>query len=283
MSGDGVPGEDAPAVVTVDRLVADLRALGVRPGAVLLAHVSLSRIGWVAGGAPAVVLALEEALGPEGTLVVPVQTWQLCDPAYLADPRVPPASWDAVRAALPPYDPAWTPSRSMGAVAEALRTQPGTRRSAHPHRSFAARGPLAAEILARHDLDDPVGEGSPLAVVHRRDGQVLLLGVGHDKSTSLHLAEARSGLPVTRVPNGAPVVEHGRRTWVTFDEPVVDDADFLALGADLAATGAERRGRVGEADARLVDQRVLVAFAASWFARTRPSGAGASGPGGARD
>jgi aminoglycoside 3-N-acetyltransferase len=280
MTGSGVAGDE---VVTVDRMVADLRALGVRTGGVLLAHVSLSRIGRVVGGAPAVVLALEQAVGPEGTLVMPVQSWQLCDPAYLADPSVPPASWEAVRRTLPPYDPAWTPSRSMGAVAEALRTRPGTRRSAHPHRSFAARGRLAEEIVARHDLDDPVGEGSPLAAVHRRDGQVLLLGVDHDKNTSLHLAEARSGLPVHRVPNGAPVLVDGRRTWVTFTEPVVDDADFVALGRDLATTGAERHGLVGRAPARLLDQRVLVAFAASWFARTRPAGRPAHEQDGARD
>lgn len=263
-------------VVTRERLAADLAALGVRPGGVLLAHVSLSRTGWVVGGAPAVVLALQDALGPDGTLVMPVQSWPLCDPAYLADPRVPPETWDAVRASLPPYDPAWTPSASMGAVAEALRTQPGTVRSAHPHRSFAARGPAAAEVVARHDLDDPVGEGSPLAAVHRHDGQVLLLGVGHDKNTSLHLAEARSGLPVERVPNGAPVLDRGRRAWVTFTEPVVDDADFPAVGRALGAAGLERRGRVGDADAVLLDQRALVAHAAAWFARTR----GEAAPGG---
>lgn len=259
----------AEGLVLPTDLVRDLRALGVRPGSVLLAHVSLSALGWVVGGEQAVVLALEEALGPDGTLVMPSQSWQLCDPAYLADARVPEASWAAVRAALPPYDPQWTPTRTMGAVVEAFRTQPGTLRSAHPHRSFAARGPRAAEVLARHDLDDPVGEGSPLAAVHGADGDVLLLGVGHDKNSSLHLAEARSGLPVPRLPNGAPMLVEGERRWVTFDEPQVDDADFVACGAAFGATGEERRGQVGAAQARLMGQRRLVTFAADWFARAR--------------
>lgn len=278
-------GPGAGPVVTPERLVEDLRALGVRPGGVLLAHVSLSAIGRVVGGAEAVALALETVLGPDGTLVVPTQSWQLCDPAYLADPTVPPAAWEAVRASLPPYDPRTTPSRSMGAVAEAVRTQPGTLRSGHPHRSFAARGPLAAEIVARHDLDDPVGEGSPLSAVHRRDGQVLLLGVDHDKNTSLHLAEARSGTATARVPNAAPLLERGRRVWVPFTEPVVDDSDFVAVGRDFAAAGGERTGAVGRATARLMDQRVLVAHAAAWFARTRPARAGGAdgvGPGAGR-
>ncbi|WP_034225853.1 aminoglycoside N(3)-acetyltransferase [Actinotalea ferrariae] len=260
--------------VLVDDLAEDLRALGVRPGGVLLAHASLSSLGWVVGGEQAVVLALEAALGEDGTLVMPSQSWQLCDPAYLRDPGVPEETWDAVRAGMPAYDPAWTPTRTMGAVVEALRTQPGTLRSAHPHRSFVARGPLAPEVLAEHLLEDPVGEGSPLAALYRQDAQVLLLGVGFDKNTSLHLAEARSGLPVGTLPNGAPVLVGGERRWVTFDEPVVDDADFVAAGEDFAAHGGVTTGAVGAARAHLMDQRALVDHATAWFTRTRGALAG---------
>lgn len=256
-------------MITRTSLAADLERLGVRPGGVLLAHVSLSRLGWVVGGEQAVVLALEDALGPRGTLVMPSQSWQLCDPAYLQDR--PAHEWDAVRDALPAYDPAWTPTRTMGAVAEALRTQPGAVRSGHPHRSFAAHGPRAAEVVRRHDLADPVGEGSPLAAVHRLDGQVLLLGVGHDKNTSLHLAEARSGLPVRTVPNGAPLLVAGVRRWVAFEEPVVDDADFAEVGTHFAAAGGVRSTQVGATLGQLMDQRALVAHAAAWFVRHRAS------------
>ncbi|HEY3437502.1 MAG TPA: AAC(3) family N-acetyltransferase [Actinotalea sp.] len=268
----------AASPVLRESLADDLRALGVREGGVLLAHASLSRLGWVAGGEQTVVLALQDALGPDGTLVMPSQSWQLCDPEYLADPRVPPHSWDAVRAGLPAYDAAWTPTRTMGAVVEALRAQPGTVRSSHPHRSFVARGPHAAEVVARHELTDPVGEGSPLSAVDRLDGQVLLLGVGHEKNTSLHLAEARSGLPTAYVRNGAPMLVDGRRQWIAFEEPVVDDADFGAVGRAFAAAGGERSGPVGHARASLMGQRELVRFAAHWFAvnrrRTPPAPAG---------
>ena len=49
-------------------IAAELRSLGVRPGGVLLVHSSLSALGYVAGGPEAVVDALQEAVGPEGTL-----------------------------------------------------------------------------------------------------------------------------------------------------------------------------------------------------------------------
>jgi len=256
----------------------DLRALGVEPGVVLLAHASLSRLGTVVGGEQAVVRALLDVLGDDGTLVMPSQSWQLCDPAYLADPSVPPDRYDDVRAALPVYDPAWTPTRTMGLVVEALRTLPGTLRSAHPHRSFVAHGPRAAQVVARHDLDDPVGEGSPLAALHALDAQVLLLGVGYDKCTALHLAEARCGLPLPTVRNGAPLLVDGRREWVWFDEPVVDDADFEAVGAAFGATGGEVVAPVGDATARLVRVRDLVGFAADHLGRTRRAVAGQERP-----
>ena len=76
-----------------------------------------------------------------------------------------------IRSNLPAYDPAHTPTRTTGAVAELFRTQPGTLRSSHPHRSIAANGPNARRITARHDLDCPAGERSPLAVLYNRTGE----------------------------------------------------------------------------------------------------------------
>jgi aminoglycoside 3-N-acetyltransferase len=103
------------------------------------------------------------------------------------------------------------------------------------------------------------------------DGHVLLLGVGHDKSTTLHLAEDRTDHARRRlVPNGAPLLVDGTWRWVRFDEPFVFDEDFPAVAAAFAAdTGLVRSGRVGRAEAALLPQRPLVDYAADWFGRHR--------------
>ncbi|SDN03097.1 Aminoglycoside 3-N-acetyltransferase [Paenibacillus sp. yr247] len=48
---------------TVDSLYNDLLKLGVRNGDILLVHSSLSSLGWVCGGAQAVLMALKQAVG----------------------------------------------------------------------------------------------------------------------------------------------------------------------------------------------------------------------------
>jgi aminoglycoside 3-N-acetyltransferase len=230
-------------------------------------HSSLSAVGWVAGGEQTLLEALSEVVGDQGTLVMPTQSWQLCDPAYLNEAQVPRAWWPQVRESLPAFDATRTPTRTMGALAELFRSQPNTLRSSHPHRSFAAAGPHARRVVGTHDLDSPVGERSPLKPMVELGGWVLLLGVGHQKSTTLHLAEHRCDYPGKHwVRNAAPVKVDGKRTWVEWVELWVADDDFEQVGAAFAeSSGLVCSARVGQATAKLMPQRELVEFAASWF------------------
>ena len=71
---------------TVRGMVAQLATLGLPAGATVIVHASLSRLGWVAGGAQAVVTALLEAVGPAGTLVMPTHSRQLTEPSDWGNP-----------------------------------------------------------------------------------------------------------------------------------------------------------------------------------------------------
>jgi aminoglycoside N3'-acetyltransferase len=250
-------------------LAAQLRLLGVRSGATLLVHAALGQLGFVCGGPQAVVLALRDVLGPDGTIVVPTHTPDNSDPADWRNPPVPADWWPLIRAEMPGFDPAVTPSRYMGALAETVRGWPGALRSNHPQVSFAALGPAAERVLAGHARADMLGEGSPLARLYDLDADVLLLGVGHGSNTSLHLAEYRRPAPPRQRLGAAVRTADGGRDWVWWEDVRLDASDFEALGADLAVTGAVGTAPVGAGTGRLMRQRAAVDFAAEWMARNR--------------
>ncbi|MEW1999646.1 aminoglycoside N(3)-acetyltransferase [Streptomyces coelicoflavus] len=251
-------------LVTRGTLAAGLRELGVRSGDTLLAHTSLSSLGWVCGGPVAVVRALLDVLGPDGTLVVPTQTGDLSDPALWTSPPVPEAWWESIRAATPPYDPLITPSRGVSVVPETVRTWPGARRSAHPQTSFAALGARAAEVVAGHATDCRLGERSPLAVLERLDARVLLLGAGYDACTAFHLAEYRIPGPMVEVGRPGPV------GWERVREVSITSERFDELGHDFERDRPVVRGRVGAADVRLFPLPDAVAYAERWLPLHRP-------------
>jgi aminoglycoside 3-N-acetyltransferase len=270
--------------VTARSLADDLRELGVRPGMVLLVHCSLRSLGWVCGGAQAVILALQRAVRSYGTLVMPAHSGHLSDPAQWRHPPVPSGWLGQIRACLPPYDPSLTPTRGLSAVAELFRTLPDVVRSRHPQMSFAAWGAEAITVATDHGLDFGLGEDSPLARIYELDGWVLLLGVDHAVNTSLHLAEYRASYPAkTEVASGAPMLVGGHRRWRRFRDINLSSEDFARLGRDFIRRNPRlvRVGRVGLARAQLFPQRACVDFAVRWLERhrRRPSGTGSAAAG----
>lgn len=260
---------ESPA--TISSLGSDFASLGIQPGMVLLVHASLSALGWVCGGAPAVILALKEVLGDGGTLVMPTHSGDLTDPKDWKNPPVPEAWWAIIRQHMPPFLPDLTPTRRTGAISETFRKQRGVQRSNHPHFSFAALGAHASAITDSHSLENGLGEKSPLARVNELDGWVLLLGVGHENNSSLHLAEYRASFPGKRtVKSGAPILRAGKRVWVRFDEIDLNADDFEMIGRSYAQdTNAIRNGKIAQASAMLMPQRGLVDYAVTWMESNR--------------
>ncbi len=258
-------------LATIPTLVADFVALGIRPGMVLIVHSSLKSLSAeVNGGAVAVVLALEQVLGTEGTLVMPTHSPQLSDPANWVAPPVPEAWWKTMRETMPAFDQALTPTFRMGIIPETFRKQSGVLRSNHPDASFAAWGKHARQITENHALSPLFGEGSPLARIYDSDGWVLLLGVDHNRNTSLHLAEWRAQIQHPPMRYGAPMMVDGVRRWIAWDDLDWSASDFVQLGADFAReTGLQREGSVSNARALLIPQRRLIDYGVSWLEHHR--------------
>ena len=108
--------------LTVDSLTEQLGVCGLQAGQTVLVHSSMSKLGWVAGGAQAVIQALLRVLGEDGTLMMPTHTTQNTDPGNWSNPPVPESWVPIIRANTPAFDPAITPTRGMGVIPELFRT-----------------------------------------------------------------------------------------------------------------------------------------------------------------
>ncbi|KWX71690.1 aminoglycoside 3-N-acetyltransferase [Paenibacillus riograndensis] len=259
-------------LITVESLAADFRKLGVQEGMTLLLHSSFKSLGqWVAGGPVAVILALEQVLGAEGTLVMPTQSSDLTDPSGWSNPPVPEAWWQGIREHMPAYDPDLTLLRGMGVIPETFRKQKGVKRSSHPISSFAAWGRHRDEIIDGHALEYAFGEQSPLARIYDLKGSVLLLGIDSLSNTSLHLAEYRAEYAGKQeVTAGAPMLVDGARQWVEFRDYNWNSDDFAAIGRDFGQeTGQITYGKVAAAEAQLIPQREIVDYAVKWLEQRR--------------
>lgn len=235
-----------PLEVTKDDILRDLENLGVQRGGLLFVHSSLSAIGRVHGGADAAADALLEAIGPDGTLVVPAFTY--------ADPHDYPDSIDPAWV----FDPVSTRS-GMGAITNAVRMRRGALRSVHLWHSVAAVGPLAQTVVTADGKAwaSAWDETSPMAWVFDNGGIILLLGAPYQNLTAVHIWEVEFGVAyretrfITRrtplmdgtlVPLASRV--HARSDW----HP---GSDFNRMGERMEAAGLVTVGHVGNAVARL--------------------------------
>jgi len=263
--------------MTKDDLREDLAALGVRAGDLVMVHASLRRLGlgraeFGPGGAVALLDALDEAVGPDGTLMMVLGTEYPMAWVY----EHPPEARAALLEGSPPFDHRNAPAfEEVGWLAEAFRRQPGTLVSDNPSGRFGARGAKAAELMADQPWHDYYGPGSPLEKLCDWGGRILRLGANPDTVTALHYAEYLADLPdkrrvrwdyVIAGPDGAP-----RHVWIDCldDEKGIvhrEGEDYFAsiLNAYLAL-GRHREGKVGKTQSELVDAAGIVAFGARWM------------------
>jgi aminoglycoside 3-N-acetyltransferase len=269
-------------VVTRDAISAGLIGLGLGRGDVVLAHSSMRSFGLIVGGAQALYLAVRDVLGPEGTLVMPSFTPQLCHPSTWRTADLAGSDLDEAARRMPPFDRRRTPaSRSMGVLAELLRAAPGSVRSGHPHVSFVAEGPQAAGIVGSHPAEFRLSGQSPLGKLWELDATILMLGTSWGTCTALHLAEyavpyrgRRAGLWLL------PVARAGGTRWREVPELLVWEGDFERLGAAYLASGLPAATiRIGDAPCRAIRMRPLVRFAAQWLLDHRDLRKGTAPPG----
>ncbi len=226
----------SPPVVRKADIAQSLVAMGIRPGDALLLHSALSSLGRVEGGAPTVVEAFLDVLGPAGTLVVPTLS-------------------DMNR----PFAPESSPS-AVGQLTEVVRQWPGAVRSRHPTHSVAAIGAQSRYLTDGHERGLPCGLDSPYNKLGALRGWVLLLGVDQDRNTTWHVAETVADVAYLRTMIVRVAHADGSVREMTLPKSPWGHRAFIGLDRRLREDGLLKIGRVGSAVARLMPAGEMIAW-----------------------
>ena len=148
--------------------------LGIQKGENLMIASDITRLAMTAirregaFDADKLIDSFLQALGPEGTLILPAFNFNLKNSQ----------AFDPVKT-LP----------VTGALAEAAMKRTDFLRTRHPLHSFLVSGKYAGELAARENLSS-FGPDSPFAFFHRKDMLMLMLGTGVTEAfTFVHYVE----------------------------------------------------------------------------------------------
>jgi aminoglycoside N3'-acetyltransferase len=240
---------DKPVVTKAD-LLAGFRTVGVQEGGIIGVHSSLSRFGYVEGGAHTVVDALLEAVGPTGSVVVPSYSQNLERFELTDEERALGITW---KSRLLPFDKSkdacWT-----GKIPDTLWRRPQALRGDNISHSLAAIGPHAEELIRGwHKLRD-------------LDGSILLLGVTLANCSSMHLAEEGIALPqyiLDKMTTPAALrAKYPPQEWEIGYGPY---PDFMLMEGPAQARGVMQLARIGNAIVRCASLRALLALYAEYL------------------
>lgn len=164
--------------VTKSDILSALRTLGLSEGDIALFHSSLKSMGYVEGGADAVIDAFLEAVGPSGTVVAPTLSQKNFEHAY--------EEWSMDR----PSD--------VGFITETFRLRKEAVRSDQATHSVAAIGPKAVWLTCEHTSgkerfgifgSTPFSHLSPWQKLRDKNAWLVFVGVTMRKCTMKHLIE----------------------------------------------------------------------------------------------
>lgn len=224
-------------------------------GQPVMVHSSLKALGVVIGGASAVVGAM---LDRGRTVLVPAFSSGFGIPR---PPHQAPMERNGVTVGFEGptvgvgrvYTPACGEiDRDMGAVAAVIVGMVDAARGMHPLNSFAAAGPDARKLIAGQTALDVY---APIRELADRGGYAILIGVGLESMTALHLAEEMAGRRLFR-------------RWANGPDGEVMDVSvggcsrgFGGLGPVLSPI--ERTQRVGNGLCRAFPLREVLALASA--------------------
>jgi len=232
--------------LTSKQLLADFQNLGIKAGDTLLIHSSYKSLGEVDGGPQAVIDALLEALGEEGTLVMPTFNFDFCKGV----------DWDVRE----------TPSQ-MGYMTNLARLDPRASRVFHPIYSFAVIGKYA-EAFGNLRYRSSYGANSAFAKLRELDGKIMVIGLSYnDSMTFFHHVEELEGVDYRFLKDfTGNITDWDGNTTVDTYQMLVRDIDkgvqtmVDPMGALFEESGISKVYKIGQADVKLMKANEVYDF-----------------------
>ncbi len=250
-----------------EALIKKFRSMGIKKDDIVLVHSSLSKLGFVIGGAQTVVESLLETLS-EGTLVMPTHSADLSDPKNWQNPPVPTDWHKLIYQHMPAFNKDITGTRGMGKIPETLLRMQKSVRSNHPQTSFTALGSKAIEITENHALTPMFGLDTPLGKLYKLPTKIVLLGVSFDSCTAFHLSEVLTK-KLSMKSEGAPLIIEGKRQWIAFEDYDYTDSDFMSFGDVLIEKGIAKVYTIGLTNAIILPFKQSVDIVKALIIETR--------------
>lgn len=240
------------------------KTLGLKDGDTVELHGSLKSIGLVSGGPNTILDALLKVLSHEGTLIMAAQYSTNSEPAHWDNPPVEIEVFETIRATHPPFKGKETYLNWMGSLAHTLQLKEQTVFSDHPNLAVMAIGKHAKWLTLDHPLTPAFGLGSPFEKALQLKSKALLIGVGYDVLTGLHVAEALSGKRPYRL-DSATILTQGKPKRIKILDFDYDSDVFIKIGEAYEKTVTVPTTQLGNATVKLIDMASLSDFALTWF------------------
>lgn len=250
-------------VSSKQEILQQLETLGVQKGMVLLVHANMQRLGYIVGGAQALIEALMEAVGYEGTLVVPTFTPQLLDPACL-NTSIAREYWKEIRYNALPFDKKLTAPNDSDIFAMQFLRNDGVIRSYHPLYSFASWGKYAKVICNRHPLHFGLSKDSPLGKIVEFNGNVVLLGCDYTECTMFHLARYMNEQTPIRLIS-APIINNKKTMWKDMLDLDYQTKNFPEIGEVIEERNLIKTTYIGNTKCKMFSSRETISLVSAFF------------------
>lgn len=245
-------------------LIDQIKELGIKAGDVLELHASMKAIGFILGGANALLEAFLDVLTHEGTLVMAAQAWDNSEPAYFQHPPIAIELYESLRQHHPVFQGKQEDIHKMGALAQVMQRRSNVYVSNHPQVAMMAIGKQAKWITQPHALDSMFSADSPLGRLRELKAKVLLVGVDYDVCTAMHLGEHLSQTRPIGI-QGARVMVNDQAQWIKFLSYIYDSDTFKPIGVSMEVNGLVKQGVLGEASTKLLEYEALTRFTSTYL------------------